>query len=268
MDVPESWSLPRREGFAAFASGRETASAGWDVLVNMTPSERSFGPAASLRRNMAELLPTLKVLSGLNAKIHGPPVSVLDLTHQRIAFEALNATNPDWCTAQPGANRATTRVSIDAKSLAAQRSMREYFADEVVRHAGESGPARWLIIMSGSLFFGRQEETPLPELSPDPGRHIIYFRFSPGPIPGFRPNSPPPPPATSVDIAPAERIHGPLPGRDTVLPPNRGRGGPGGMFPDDLERLLKPMGARVISISTPEQFRKALASLIEEMSAN
>ena len=36
----------------------------------------------------------------------------------------------------------------------------------------------------------------------------------------------------------------------------------------DGERVLKPLGAREITITTPEQFRKVVANLIEEMSVN
>jgi hypothetical protein len=36
-------------------------------------------------------------------------------------------------------------------------------------------------------------------------------------------------------------------------------------FPDDLERVLKPMGARVIPIATPEIFRKVLALLMQDI---
>ena len=38
-----------------------------------------------------------------------------------------------------------------------------------------------------------------------------------------------------------------------------------GMFPDDLERVLKPMGAQIISVTTPEIFRKTIAALVAQI---
>jgi len=58
-----------------------------------------------------------------------------------------------------------------------------------------------------------------------------------------------------------------MPGFPMIIPGGPGRGG-GGMdaaFPDDLERVLKPMGARVIPIATPEIFRKVLALLMQDI---
>ena len=58
--------------------------------------------------------------------------------------------------------------------------MRDYLVREISRRAGDSGPSRWLFVMSGPLNFSHQEETRIPELPPDSNRHIIYLRFSGG----------------------------------------------------------------------------------------
>jgi hypothetical protein len=234
-----------------------------DLLVNTTPSQWTQNPAGNLRRNMSVVIPALKVLSALNAKVHPPSAAVLDLTHHRVGFETANAASLDWDSMNQLFAQTNPSV-IDAKSLAAQSSIRNYFAKEVARRAGESGPERWLIVLSGPLVFAKQDEMSLPELAPDPRRHIIYLRFSSGP--GFVP--------PEIEIGPVKRVHGPMPGLGTVIPfpPGRGRGGggrgePGAGFPDDIERMLKPMGAQIVSITNPEVFRKTVASLIEEISA-
>jgi hypothetical protein len=147
--------------------------------------------------------------------------------------------------------------------------MREYFVREIARRAGNSGPSRWLIVMSGPLNFSHQEETLIPELPPDSNRHIVYLRFSGGfgnGMPGIAPLVLGP----NVQIAPPRRIHGPMPGLGTVIPmpPGRGRGMMDLPYPDDLERVLKPMGAQIVSVTNPDVFRKTIASLIQEISAN
>jgi hypothetical protein len=240
------------------------------LLVNMTPSERSFNTAGSLRRNMAAIIPSLKVLSALNAKVQPPSVAMLDVTHLRAAYETPNAATLDWAALSKVLSENQPGV-IDAKSLAKQATMRDYLAGELARRAARlgdnAGPPRWLIVLSGPLVLGKQEETPLPELPPDAGRHIVYLRFSPfyggAPRGGLMESAP------EVRLAPASRVHGPLPGFG-IAPGGLGRGrGPNdGAYGDELERILKPMGAQVIDVSTPVAFRKILAALVTEISAN
>jgi hypothetical protein len=220
---------------------------------------------------MSVVIPALKVLSALNAGTQSPSVAVMDLTRHRIGLEAPTAGTLDW-RALGKLLTASNPSVIDAKSLAGQSSMRDYFAQEVVRRAGDSGPPRWLIVLSGPLTFSKQDETPLPQLSPDPNRHIVYLRF----LSAFRGGPMGPPPGageTDVQIGPPQRIHGPTPGLGTTLPGGingpPGRGGRGDMlFPDDLEHVLKPMDAQIITVATPEAFRKTIASLIADIAAN
>jgi hypothetical protein len=123
-------------------------------------------------------------------------------------------------------------------------------------------------VLSGPLTFTNQETTALPTLPPDPNRHIVYFRLSS--MPGNGPAAVAPGP--DAQIAPPRRVHGPMPGFATALPGPPGGFGRGGrgdlLFPDDLERVLKPMGAQIVNIDTPEAFRKTLASLIAEIAAS
>lgn len=248
-----------------------------DLLVNMTPSERLGSSAGALRRNMSAVIPAMKVLSGLNGKLQSISAAVIDLTRHRIGFETPNAAALDW-SALGKVLAENNPAVIDAKSLARQSSMREYFAGEAARRAGDSGPPRWLIVLSGPLFFSDQEETPMPVLPPDPNRHIVYMRFAAGfgssgfGPPGFG-NGPlggSPGPGPDVQIAPVRRVHGPMPGFGTVLPggPGRGRGEAEAHSPDDLERVLKLMGAQIVTVTTPESFRRTVASLIADIAAN
>jgi hypothetical protein len=270
VDGPDAWFLPGVKDLLQLPIAEDARQpAQIDLLVNMTPSERSAGSAGAVRRNMSALIPALKVLSGLNAKLQAPSAAVIDLVRHRIGFETSNAASLDWSAL----GRALTEHNpgvIDMKSLANQSSMREYFAREVERRAGNSGPPRWLIVMSGPLQFTRQDETALPELAPDPNRHIVYIRFAYGP--GTPGSGNGPYGATGlgsvpeVQIAPVQRVHGPMPGFNNIISgPGRGRGALETIFPDDLERVLKPMGAQIVTVTSPESFRKIVASLIAEI---
>jgi hypothetical protein len=239
-----------------------------ELLVNTSPSERSGGSAGLLRRNMSAVIPALKVLSSINAKVRPPEAAVMDLTRHRVTFETADASSLDWSALGKVLSETNPGI-IDAKVLARQSSMREYFADEIARRAGESGPPRWLIFLSGSYSFTAQEETPLPQLAPDPNRHIVYIHF----IPQFGPAGAPLTTGPGARIAPPHRMHGPPPGLESIIPPAPGRGpggrgGPEGISPDDFERILKLMGAQVITVTNPEAFRKSLASLLDQISAD
>ena len=270
VDGADAWFLPDVKGRQSLPLKGTAPQI--DLLVNMTPSERSSNGASAQRRNMASVIPALKVLSDLNAATRPPSFAAIDLTHHRIGYETRNAAALDWRALAKALTDNNPGI-IDAKSLAAQASIRDYFAREMARRAGASGPPRWLIILSGPMAFFGQEETPLPELPPDPNRHIVYLRFSGG-FGGMGGRGPgrsgPGGPAgigPDVRIAPTERIHGPMPGFPMIIPggPGRGGGGIDAAFPDDLERVLKPMGARVIPIATPEIFRKVLALLMQDI---
>jgi hypothetical protein len=239
-----------------------------ELLVNTSPSERSGGTSGSMRRNMSAVIPALKVLSAIDAGTHSPKAAIMDLTRHRISFETPDAASLDWNALRKALSEANPGI-IDAKVLARQSSMREYFADEIVRRAGQSGPPRWLIVLSGAFSFGAQEETPLPQLAPDPNRHIVYFRF----VPDFGPTGLPLTAGAGIRIAPPRRVHGPTPGLGTIIPfvfvpSHHGRGVAEAFFPDDFERILKGMGAQIVTVTNPETFRKSLASLLGQISAD
>jgi hypothetical protein len=264
-------SAPARTSNAAYvvpSMEPRAAAAKLDLLVNITPSDRSAGSSGVLRRNMAAVIPALKILSGIGAKAHPAQAEVMDLTRRRIAFETADAASLDWMTLGKILGETNPGI-IDAKVLAGQSSMRRYFTDEIARRAGESGPSRWLIVLSGSFVFGSQDETSIPRLAPDPNRHIVYFRF----VPDFGPGGVSLTAGPSARIAPPRRVHGPPSGLGSLIPFGAGRGhGRGGpedaLFPDDFERILKSMGAQVFTVTTPEAFRKSLASLLDQISAD
>ena len=108
-----------------------------------------------------------------------------------------------------------------------------------------------LIVLSAPVFFTQQEKPLAPDLPPDPRHRVFYISYSPTAIvtmPGGA-HADRAGPATS-DAGPENEptLHRPL-----------------YIFTDDLERLLKPMGARVFHVSRPEEFRKALAAILDEL---
>lgn len=266
-EPPQSWFLPDVKGLLNLPLPPSSAPPPHiELLVNITPSLRSMNGGGNLRRSMGMAMAALKDLGALNAKVRPPSASVMDVTRHRISLEMPNAGTPDWGAL--GRLLATGNNGIiDAKSLAGQSTMRDYFAHEVARRADDSAEPRWLIVLSGPLRLSQQDESGAPIPPPDPRRHIICYRFVP-----VSPFVPPPDPfeeSSDERIAPPRRVRGPTPGLGLTLPGDIGRGrGADAGFPDDLDLILKPMGARVVTITTPQAFRKALAALIREIGAN
>jgi hypothetical protein len=271
VQAPDAWFLPDVTHLLNLPLAVTSEPPRIELLVNMTPSQRSTNPGGTLRRNMSMVIPALKVLSALNAKIRPPSAEVIDVTRHRIAFETRNAAALDWHALSKLLTAGNTGT-IDTKSLAGQSSMRDYFAREAARHADDSKGPRWLIVLSGPLDFDKQDEAPLIQLPPDPNRHIVYFRLASwaGFLPGAAALSAA---GTDAQLAPAMRIRGPMPGIGVTLPgpppgsPGRGRG-PDPAVADDLESILKPMGARVAVITTPQAFRREVAVLMQLIAAS
>jgi hypothetical protein len=108
-------------------------------------------------------------------------------------------------------------------------------------------PLRVGIVLSGPMGFQSGEDMHPIEPGDKSDRRIYYFRY----------HSLPPPTLTPPYLDP-------LRGRRS-LPPAQPR--PVTLEPlDSLGNLLKPLQPRVFDIYNPEQFRKALSTVLEEVS--
>jgi hypothetical protein len=216
-----------------------------DVVMNMTPSERVAGSVRVFRRNMSVLVPALKVLSGIAVANGSLDITLLDLTKRRVR-EQREAHQLDWTTMrEPFAN--TNPGIIDVQSLATKAEMMQFFRDEVAaKLQGESGKEdsdgkkelRAVIVLSAPVFLERQSKVESSRLPKDPDRRLFYVRDRPLP----------PSPANF------SALEGNLQPRATS------------MASDDIERVTRALGGRIFSVITPEEFRKALAAILSEIS--
>jgi hypothetical protein len=238
LDAPDNWFQPYIRGRLSVAlETRRPVHV--DLVMNMTPSERANGPLRSFRRNMSVLIPALKLLAGMEVKKGTLDVALLDLTRQKV-WEQKAARGLDWmkmraplADLQPGV--------IDAQSLAAKAQMAGFFRDQVLNRARarrERDELSVVIVLSAPAFLDRQLRLEPVNLEPDPNRRIFYMRYRPlPPRPGFTPLNP----------------------DQAVMPPAAA------MPPDDLENALRHLDARVLTSSSPEEFRKALSSMLADI---
>lgn len=235
---PEAWYLPQLRARLSFPVEAQRPLR-VELLVNTTPSD--LASTNMFRQNMEVIVPSLKVLSGIDPARGSVGLSIIDLNRRLISYEQPNLRSADWRSmrrAFTGFNAA----SVDVKTLEGQRKMLDYFAAEAQRRLGD--PANdgdlphVLIVLSAPVFFTHQEKPPLPELPPDPGRRVFYIRYAPQPVPApLRPEFP-------GDVRP----------QPLLFP-----------FSDDIEHLLKPMRPRVFRVTRPEEFRKALGAILTEI---
>ena len=228
-DLPDAWYLPSLGGRLRLEP-RNERPVHVELLVNITPSERASGSLRIFRRNMGVLIPALKLVTGVGPLDGGMNLTVVDLVQHLAVGRQDNIRELDWSLLRKAFAETTPGV-VDARALARQHTMKQYFRDEVELHADTRPGPRVLIVLSAPVVFDRQEDIAPLNLPPDANRKIIYLRCRP------------------------------------FVPPGR-RGGPPGMqsvLDDDLERILKPLSPRVLNAADPTEFRKALARLLEEI---
>lgn len=235
---PDSWLLPSiGKKLSLAVETREPAHV--SLLVNLTPSERFEGSSRVQNRNLAALLPSAKVLSQIGWKNATFSLALLDLARRRIAWQQDDMDDPDWWQAAGSLAEVNPGI-IDVKSLANRKHSAQFFLDEIGRRIGTPKGSPILIVLSSPVEFEPgQEMSPIARASASNAR-VFYIRYQPlPPLPAGR----------------RQMLNATLPPRAGFVPPV-----------DQLAPLLKPLDPRLFEVSTPEQFRKALANIIGEIS--
>ncbi len=249
-DAPDVWFQPQLTGrlHLPLETRRETRV---QVLVNASPS--ALGPKYRLgqvnNRSMADLLPSLKVISNLELEPGNLGVSVFDLTRRQVLF-AQDRVDPrkeplDWPRLRPALLDADPN-KIDVHELTDREQNAQFFVEQVRRHIS-SGPApAALIILSGPMEFAHGADLRPIELKEKHEGKVFYIRYHPPPM--------------RMAVASSQAYLG------------RRRGisqSPNALIVqeplDELEPLLKPLQPRVFDVYDAVQFRKALAELMKDI---
>ena len=219
-----------------------------ELLVN--------APGQTARSNWSELIPALSVLSDVKLRNGALNCVLLDLARQRVVFEQDLARDLDWRKLEAGLKEADPKV-IDVHSLEQRGHSAQFFVKQVGQRIADAGePVRVVIVLTGPMPFDSGENLHAIELGAKPAGKLFYIRYhSPAPRPEFRPTFEQPRPEPRYGRRP-----NPL-----ALPRPVPRPVPSEPI-DELERTVKPLDPRVFDVYTPEQFRKALGTLIQEIS--
>ena len=262
-DAPDSWYLPQVEGRLKLPLETRRPVL-LEVVVNASPTASGTGARTGQvnNRSLADLLPALKVISHVtlpNGTLH---VSLLDLTRQSVLFEQDSAGDLDWPSLRAALMQADPN-KIDARSLARRGLNAQFFVGQLRQRLRLAEPAaqqsaaanhddepvRVGIVLSSPMPLDSGEDRHPIEAAAGSGRKLFYIRFHAIPLPA------PEPPL--LDPMRAGRRNAPILSAPQLLPQEP---------LDALANLVKPLQPRLFDVYTPEQFRKALAALIEEVS--
>ena len=222
-----------------------------EIMVNLTPSEAPTGTRAIPHRNLNALMPSLKVVSELEYPAAPLPLALLDVSRRRMVFRQANARRPDWAGISSALSE-TNPGTIDVKSLEARHQNAAFFVREVRKRldaelpAGAEGAVRVLIILSAPVEFESGEDLEPIHLEQPVDYRVFYFRFQSPTVmrmPGM------PPAGTGRRTRSSRPMYS----------------GPSQPV-DQLAGTLKSLSPRIVDIETADQFRKALARMLEEIS--
>ena len=182
-------------------------------------------------------------------------LALLDLSRRRVIWQQEykpgredKAQQLDWSQARSSLAEVNPGI-IDVKSLEKRQYSAEFFLDQIRRRIGLSrgprpGRSQVVIVLSSAVQFDSGQEVHPIALDAPSEAKVFYIRYQPPP-------------------------------QIVLGPPAIGRRGrvPNGGFParggyalvDQLEPLLKPLEPRLFEVGTPEQFRKALATILAEI---
>lgn len=226
-----------------------------EILMNASPSGPSRGLSVGTvnNRNLAYMLPALKVLSQVELT-GGLNLSLLDIPKRSVMFQQEGVGQLDWMRLRQALMEADPN-KIDVHALEHSDQNAQYFLGQVRQRLTEPGrepaadaPLHVLIVLSAPMTFNSGENMhPIdPEGETNVKVYYVRYHLPPDRLPvmpsfdglsraGRRTN-----PRTVQQQAPAEAF-------------------------DSLAPLLKPLHPRMFDIYDPEQFRKALSTMLEEI---
>ncbi|HWF09281.1 MAG TPA: hypothetical protein VG297_12510 [Bryobacteraceae bacterium] len=238
---PDSWYLPSVDDRLRIEAGtREPAHV--DLVVNLTPSERFTGSSRVQNRNMGALLPATKVLSQVDWR-NDFAIALLDLARRRTTWQQDDGRPLDWGEASRSLDEIKPGI-IDIKALEYRMQSAQFFVNEIARRLTGRKREIMIVLSSPVEFEPGQDMRPIALKEPGNAK-VFYIRYQPIPLIGFG-----------------------RAGAETRITMPDGNPAPRSRYViDQLEPLLAPLGPRLFEVSTPQQFRKALAAILSEIAA-
>jgi hypothetical protein len=256
VDAPDSWFQPLLKGRLHLPL--ETRDPVRIDLLMILPGDRA---GDHHNRVMGTLISSLKTLSQIDARNGSLSAAILDLTRRRVSYQQpLAARTPalDWSRMSAALSDANPGV-IDVGSLENSGKGVDFFLKEMGRRIQttetKGSPRHVMVILAAPMEFEPGTDIHPIQLDENPGVELYYLRFHEAWE--RRPAVMPPPNRGGMG---GRRNGGRLPpGEDPRLAHYPREGG------DALAGTLKPLSPHLFDIKNPEEFRKALATMLEEI---
>ena len=216
-----------------------------EILANFTGSEQYSGSRIVQSINFSILLPTLKLLAGMNLPNGSLTITALDLDRQRVFFQQQNVRSLDW--KRLGESLTTLNpATVDVRELQTQRQRATFFREVVERRItsavrgrplvsrpSDDDPLRIFIVLGHGIQFPRGSD--LKPVAPveDCNCRIYYVQYQIG-----------------VYLWRLDRF------------------GRVGYDWDELHKILKPLSPKRYEVEDPNTLRRALAAILAEMRKN
>ena len=228
-----------------------------EVLVNTSRSTAGMGPRAGqmTASSLGQLIPALRVMTQIGVSNGTMRAAVLDLARHKVIFEGDTAPAFDWAGLRGALAEADPNV-IDVHSLENQKQDAHFFVTQVSRRIESASPgdaAHVIIVLSGPMSFASGADLHPVAESGKSNTHIYYVRY----------HQPP------VRLTPGESFDRSVRGRRSRYDPF---GTPSPVVTqqnesiDSLANTVKPLHAHLFDVYTPEDFRKALSTMLDEIS--
>lgn len=256
-EPPDSWYMPY-VGSRLQVSAAPRRPVHVEVLMNASPSgpSRGLNTGTANSRNLANLVPALKVFSQMEVAGGSLHITLLDISKRRVIFEQDAVRELDWKRLREALTEADPN-KIDVKSLENRAQNASYFMQQVRERLGPAGtpaagtandPLHVLIVLAAPMTLDSGDKSHViidAETKPQGSLYFVRYHL--------------PPERAPLGYEPMQRM-----GR---------RGYPGNMPPptgppeafDSLQGVLKPLQPRLFDVYSPDQFRKALSTLLDEI---
>ena len=227
-----------------------------EVLMNASPSgpSRGLNTGTANNRNLANLVPALKVFSQMEVAGGSLHITLLDISNRRIIFEQDAVHQLDWKRLSDALTTADPN-KIDVKSLEHRGQNAPYLMQQVRERlaspAGQAGaanePLHVLIVLAAPMTLDSGDKTRVPESEAKQQGPLYFVRYH------LPPERPP------LGFEAMSRL-----GRRGYGGMQQQPNGPAEAF-DSLQGVLKPLQPRLFDVYSPDQFRKALSTLLDEI---
>jgi hypothetical protein len=227
-----------------------------EVLADFTPSDYFHGSYDFFSLYLHGALPLFKAFTQLSVANGSLQAATLDLVHRRVMFdqdELNDKAGLDWKKLKSTLGSAHGPGVVDVRSVHHGGQNPVFLRDEIVRRMGKAsenpGPEVFIIIGSPTDSYSFQD---LPPLYMAEGRdvRVFYIQYVP---PSFQ----------TIDLSPPSGVPS-IPQRHTGQKAIARRPAYASS-PANVQRMLKPLKVMAFQVSSPEEERKALARVLEEL---